>query len=125
MTLDLGVVNVQFKVRPALHYGDPKCPVPVPENFPKASELLFDIEILDFYKVKVRNDVYKIWAWNLIFLDFFSMLFNSLEYIFYQILGPKSRMPSRGSWICVRSKFLFEENVFSDTLVLRLGLVIL
>ncbi|CAM6085286.1 unnamed protein product [Calypogeia fissa] len=46
----------RIKARPALHYGDPDCPVTMPENFPKSSELLFDIEVLDFFKVKVVTE---------------------------------------------------------------------
>jgi hypothetical protein len=44
---------MQLKVQPELHYGDPECPVPVPENFPVSDELLFEVELFNFCKAKV------------------------------------------------------------------------
>jgi hypothetical protein len=48
--------NLQLKIRPDLHYADPECPVTVAENFPKGEDLFFEIELLDFQKVKVLKD---------------------------------------------------------------------
>eukprot|EP00249_Psilotum_nudum_P006071 c19439_g1_i3 orf=498-2318(+) len=45
-----------LKVKPALHYGDEECPVAVPEGFPTMDELMFEIELNDFFKVKVVAD---------------------------------------------------------------------
>eukprot|EP01018_Ginkgo_biloba_P033395 Gb_29099 [translate_table: standard] len=45
-----------LRVKPELHYGDQNCPVEVPEDFPKSEELLFEIELLDFFKVKVITE---------------------------------------------------------------------
>ncbi|XP_020526603.1 peptidyl-prolyl cis-trans isomerase PASTICCINO1 isoform X2 [Amborella trichopoda] len=42
-----------LKVKPELHYGEADCPVVVAENFPKHEELHFEIELIDFFKVKV------------------------------------------------------------------------
>jgi len=47
--------NSQLKIRPDLHYADPECPVTVAENFPKGEDLFFEIELLDFHKVKVSE----------------------------------------------------------------------
>lgn len=45
-----------FKMKPELHYGESDCPVTAPDNFPKDDELHFQIELLDFCKVKVISD---------------------------------------------------------------------
>lgn len=45
-----------FKVKPELHYADKDCPVVVPEEFPKNEELVFEIELIDFFPVKVIAD---------------------------------------------------------------------
>ncbi|KAG1337803.1 peptidyl-prolyl cis-trans isomerase PASTICCINO1 [Cocos nucifera] len=45
-----------FKMKPELHYAEDDCPVPAPEAFPKDDELHFEIEMLDFFKVKVISD---------------------------------------------------------------------
>ncbi|OIT36449.1 PREDICTED: peptidyl-prolyl cis-trans isomerase PASTICCINO1 [Nicotiana attenuata] len=42
-----------FKMKPEMHYGEEDCPVAVPNNFPKDSELHFEIELIEFSKVKV------------------------------------------------------------------------
>ncbi|XP_009758548.1 peptidyl-prolyl cis-trans isomerase PASTICCINO1 [Nicotiana tabacum] len=42
-----------FKMKPEMHYGEEDCPVAVPDNFPKDSELHFEIELIEFSKVKV------------------------------------------------------------------------
>jgi len=44
---------MQLKVQPELHYGDPECPISVPENFPVSDELLFEVELFDFCNAKV------------------------------------------------------------------------
>ncbi|KAL0375274.1 UNVERIFIED_CONTAM: Peptidyl-prolyl cis-trans isomerase PASTICCINO1 [Sesamum radiatum] len=43
-----------FKVKPELHYGEEDCPVSVADTFPKDDELHFEIELIDFSKVKAR-----------------------------------------------------------------------
>lgn len=45
-----------FKMKPELHYGEADCPVSVPNAFPKDDELHFEIEMIDFFKVKVISD---------------------------------------------------------------------
>ncbi|XP_034693659.1 peptidyl-prolyl cis-trans isomerase PASTICCINO1 [Vitis riparia] len=45
-----------LKMKAALHYGEADCPLIVPDNFPKDDELHFEIEMLDFFKVKVISD---------------------------------------------------------------------
>ncbi|PIN01453.1 FKBP-type peptidyl-prolyl cis-trans isomerase, partial [Handroanthus impetiginosus] len=45
-----------FKVKPELHYGEEHCPVSVADSFPKDDELHFEIELIDFSKVKVINE---------------------------------------------------------------------
>lgn len=48
------LVLSQFKMKPEMHYGEEDCPVAVPDNFPKDSELHFEIELTEFSKVKAR-----------------------------------------------------------------------
>ncbi|KAK4480988.1 hypothetical protein RD792_011856 [Penstemon davidsonii] len=43
-----------FKVKPELHYGEDECPLSVADGFPKDDELHFEIELIDFSKVKAR-----------------------------------------------------------------------
>ncbi|KAK3018976.1 hypothetical protein RJ639_003395 [Escallonia herrerae] len=43
-----------FKIKPELHYAEDHCPVSVSESFPKDAELHFEIELIDFSKVKAR-----------------------------------------------------------------------
>ncbi|KAL0347372.1 UNVERIFIED_CONTAM: Peptidyl-prolyl cis-trans isomerase PASTICCINO1 [Sesamum calycinum] len=45
-----------FKVKPELHYGEEDCPVSVADSFPKDDELHFEIELIDFSKVKVISE---------------------------------------------------------------------
>ncbi|GLT75878.1 hypothetical protein SLA2020_475720 [Shorea laevis] len=45
-----------FKMKPQMHYGEEDCPVRVPSSFPKDDELHFEIELIDFSKVKVVSD---------------------------------------------------------------------
>lgn len=45
-----------FKMKPELHYGEDDCPVSVSDSFPKDAELHFEIELIDFSKVKVINE---------------------------------------------------------------------
>ncbi|URD81693.1 FKBP-type peptidyl-prolyl cis-trans isomerase [Musa troglodytarum] len=45
----------QFKMKPEIHYAEEDCPVTVSDDFPKNDELHFEIEMLDFHKVKVRD----------------------------------------------------------------------
>ncbi|KAF3613470.1 Peptidyl-prolyl cis-trans isomerase PASTICCINO1 [Capsicum annuum] len=40
-----------FKMKPEMHYGEKDCPVAAPDNFPKDSELHFEIELIEFSKV--------------------------------------------------------------------------
>lgn len=41
-----------LKVQTELHFGDPECPIPAPENFPVSDELLFEVELFSFGKAK-------------------------------------------------------------------------
>ncbi|CAL5389750.1 unnamed protein product [Camellia sinensis] len=45
-----------LKMKPELHYGEEDCPVPVSDSFPKDAELHFEIELIDFSKVKVISE---------------------------------------------------------------------
>ncbi|KAL8039289.1 hypothetical protein ABFX02_10G025700 [Erythranthe guttata] len=45
-----------FKMKPELHYGEEDCPVSVADGFPKDDELHFEIELIDFSKVKVISE---------------------------------------------------------------------
>ncbi|KAL3839469.1 hypothetical protein ACJIZ3_024060 [Penstemon smallii] len=45
-----------FKVKPELHYGEDECPLSVADGFPKDDELHFEIELIDFSKVKVITE---------------------------------------------------------------------
>lgn len=40
-------------MKPEVHYGEADCPLTPPDNFPKDSELQFEIELIDFFKAKV------------------------------------------------------------------------
>ncbi|KAL3678473.1 hypothetical protein R1sor_021429 [Riccia sorocarpa] len=46
----------RFKVKEKLHFGDPDCPIPAPENFPTTGVLQFDIDMIDFFKVQAVTD---------------------------------------------------------------------
>ncbi|KAL5991649.1 G1/S-specific cyclin pas1 [Asimina triloba] len=50
-------LNLEFKMKPELHYGEVDCPVTASEGFPERDELQFEIELIDFFKVKARNNV--------------------------------------------------------------------
>ncbi|KAG9453218.1 hypothetical protein H6P81_006122 [Aristolochia fimbriata] len=54
-TMSKGEVAM-FKMKPELHYGEEDCPVAVPDSFPKDDELHFEIEMIDFFKVKVISE---------------------------------------------------------------------
>lgn len=47
-----------FKMKSEMHYGEPDCPVPVPEgdDFPKDDDLHFEVELIDFGKAKVISE---------------------------------------------------------------------
>ncbi|CAA2991964.1 peptidyl-prolyl cis-trans isomerase PASTICCINO1 [Olea europaea subsp. europaea] len=45
-----------FKMKPELHYGEENCPVTVADGFPKDDELHFEIELIEFSKVKVISE---------------------------------------------------------------------
>jgi hypothetical protein len=44
----------QFKMKPQMHYSEADCPVSPPSSFPRDDELHFEIEMIDFSKVKAR-----------------------------------------------------------------------
>lgn len=54
-TMAKGEVAV-LKVKPEFHYGDKECQKMVPDDFPKNEELMFEIELIDFFPVKVIAD---------------------------------------------------------------------
>jgi hypothetical protein len=41
-------------MKPQLHYSEDDCPISAPDGFPKDDELHFEIELLEFFKAKVR-----------------------------------------------------------------------
>lgn len=45
-----------FKMKPEMHYGEDDCPVSASESFPKDAELHFEIELIDFSKIKVISE---------------------------------------------------------------------
>lgn len=45
-----------FKMKPQMHYSEADCPVSPPSSFPRDDELHFEIEMIDFSKVKVISD---------------------------------------------------------------------
>ncbi|XP_057992162.1 peptidyl-prolyl cis-trans isomerase PASTICCINO1 isoform X2 [Hevea brasiliensis] len=45
-----------FKMKPEMHYCEVDCPVSPPSSFPQEDELHFEIEMIDFSKVKVVSD---------------------------------------------------------------------
>ncbi|CAL1356551.1 unnamed protein product [Linum trigynum] len=45
-----------FKMKPSMHYGEADCPISPPSGFPKEDELHFEIEMIEFSKVKVVNE---------------------------------------------------------------------
>lgn len=45
-----------LKMKPELHYGEDDCPVSVSDSFPKDAELNFEIELIDFSKIKVVTE---------------------------------------------------------------------
>lgn len=45
-----------FKMKPEMHYGEEDCPVSAVDTFPKDVELHFEIEMIDFSKVKVITE---------------------------------------------------------------------
>ncbi|XP_037497494.1 peptidyl-prolyl cis-trans isomerase PASTICCINO1 isoform X2 [Jatropha curcas] len=49
-------VFTYFKMKPDMHYGEADCPVSPPSSFPKESELHYEIEMIDFSKVKVVTE---------------------------------------------------------------------
>lgn len=40
-------------MKPEIHYAEEDCPLTISEAFPKNDELHFEIEMVDFHKVKV------------------------------------------------------------------------
>uniref|UniRef100_A0A251VH36 peptidylprolyl isomerase n=1 Tax=Helianthus annuus TaxID=4232 RepID=A0A251VH36_HELAN len=44
-------------MKPELHYGKDDCPVSVSDSFPKDVELNFEIELIEFSKIKARTTV--------------------------------------------------------------------
>ncbi|XP_057540358.1 peptidyl-prolyl cis-trans isomerase PASTICCINO1 [Amaranthus tricolor] len=45
-----------FKMKPGMHYGEPDCPVPIEDDFPKDVDLHFEVELIDFGKAKVVSE---------------------------------------------------------------------
>ncbi|KAH7657917.1 Peptidylprolyl isomerase protein [Dioscorea alata] len=46
-----------FKIKPKLHYAKDDCTLKASDGFPKDDELHFEIEMLDFYKVKILKEM--------------------------------------------------------------------
>ena len=47
----------QLKMKPELHYGEDDCPVSVPDSFQNDAELNFEIELIEFAKIKARDTI--------------------------------------------------------------------
>lgn len=45
----------QLKMKAEMHYSESDCPLTAPDSFPMEDELHFEIEMLDFFKVKARK----------------------------------------------------------------------
>ncbi|KAM0070863.1 putative peptidylprolyl isomerase [Helianthus debilis subsp. tardiflorus] len=45
-----------LKMKPELHYGEDDCPVSVSNSFPKDAELNFEIELIEFSKIKAVTE---------------------------------------------------------------------
>ncbi|KAF2301335.1 hypothetical protein GH714_022869 [Hevea brasiliensis] len=45
-----------FKMKPEMHYREVDCPVSPPSSFPQEDELHFEIEMIEFSKIKVVSD---------------------------------------------------------------------
>ncbi|MCO5576184.1 hypothetical protein L7F22_029992 [Adiantum nelumboides] len=54
-TMSKGEIGM-FKVKPEFHYGDSKFQDLVPDNSPKNEELMFEVELINFFAVKVVAD---------------------------------------------------------------------
>lgn len=54
-TMQKGEISM-FKIKSEMHYGEPDCPVPVTDDFPKDADLHFEIELIDFGKAKVISE---------------------------------------------------------------------
>ncbi|MFS8009840.1 putative peptidylprolyl isomerase [Helianthus anomalus] len=46
-----------FKMKPDLHYGDDDCPVSISDSFSKDAQLNFEIELIEFSKIKARTTI--------------------------------------------------------------------
>lgn len=66
-------------MKPQLHYGEDDCPVSAPDGFPKDDELHFEIELIEFFKAKVR-------IWSLSFI-FYSFCLHSLSFFILMNFG--------------------------------------
>ncbi|MFS8026085.1 putative peptidylprolyl isomerase [Helianthus anomalus] len=49
-------INI-FKMKPELHYGDDDCPVSISDSFSKDDQLNFEIELIEFSKIKARTTI--------------------------------------------------------------------
>ncbi|KAL4590057.1 hypothetical protein LXL04_002976 [Taraxacum kok-saghyz] len=45
-----------LKMKPELHYGEDDCPVSASDSFPKDAKLNFEIDLIDFSKVKIVTE---------------------------------------------------------------------
>ncbi|KAJ4833555.1 hypothetical protein Tsubulata_022486 [Turnera subulata] len=63
-----------FKMKPQMHYGEDDCPLSPPSSFPKEDELHFEIELIDFSKVKARVSEFKFIA--LFFINHYDFLWH-------------------------------------------------
>lgn len=50
-------------MKPELHYGEVDCPIVVSEDFPKHDELHFEIELIDFFKVKASSVMFLLFCY--------------------------------------------------------------
>ncbi|MFS7907607.1 putative peptidylprolyl isomerase [Helianthus anomalus] len=45
------------KMKPELHFGDDDCPVSISDSFSKDDQLNFEIELIEFSKIKARTTI--------------------------------------------------------------------
>lgn len=67
-------------MKPELHYGEDDCPVKAPDAFPRDDELHFEIEMIDFFKVKVGSAYIN--SFNIVFCMLCTFSSETLKLLF-------------------------------------------
>ena len=76
----------KFKVKPEFHYGDKDFQGMVPDDFPKNEELMFEVELIDFFPVKViaYSDLVRyLEIKSLCFFNIFLSKKEKISYLFF------------------------------------------